>query len=59
MNTERVLVIAAHPDDEALGCAGTLARHRETGDTAAVAFLSEGVSSRYDYNPKDLSLIHI
>ncbi|NBV41448.1 PIG-L family deacetylase [bacterium] len=29
---ERVLVIAVHPDDETLGCGGTLLRHRAQGD---------------------------
>lgn len=28
----RVLVISVHPDDEALGCAGTILRHRDRGD---------------------------
>ena len=28
----RVLVIAPHPDDETLGCGGTLLRHKEKGD---------------------------
>ncbi|MFO8049182.1 MAG: PIG-L family deacetylase, partial [Desulfosudaceae bacterium] len=27
-----ILVIAVHPDDETLGCGGTLLRHREAGD---------------------------
>ncbi len=29
---ETVLVIAVHPDDETLGCGGTLLRHLEAGD---------------------------
>jgi N-acetylglucosamine malate deacetylase 1 len=29
----RVLAISAHPDDETLGCGGTLLRHRAEGDT--------------------------
>lgn len=29
----RVLVIAPHPDDETLGCGGTLLKHRAQGDT--------------------------
>jgi len=41
-----VLVIAAHPDDEVLGCAGTLVRHTRTGDQVHIAFLTDGVSSR-------------
>jgi len=29
---ENILVIAVHPDDETLGCGGTLLKHREAGD---------------------------
>jgi LmbE family N-acetylglucosaminyl deacetylase len=44
--TERVLVIAAHPDDEALGCGGTMARHALVGDSVDVVFMADGVFSR-------------
>ena len=40
-----VLVVAAHPDDEVLGCAGTLVRHTRSGDQVHIAFLTDGVSS--------------
>ena len=45
-NTKQILVIAAHPDDEILGCGGTIARHVENGDNVDILFLADGVTSR-------------
>lgn len=44
--TERVLIVAAHSDDEVLGCGGAMARHIVEGDSVSVLFLTDGVSSR-------------
>lgn len=41
-----ILVIAAHPDDEVLGCGGTIAKHADQGAIVHVAFLADGVFSR-------------
>ncbi len=41
-----VLVIAAHPDDEILGCGGTMARLRAEGHDVKIAILGEGMTSR-------------
>ena len=43
---KRVLVIAAHPDDEVIGCGGTIARHGDNGDHVEVLIVSEGATSR-------------
>ncbi len=42
----KVLVVAAHPDDEILGCGGTMAKHIKNGDSVHVAILAEGITSR-------------
>ncbi len=44
--SRRILVVAAHPDDEALGCSGTMARHIAEGDQVSVIFMTNGVGSR-------------
>jgi LmbE family N-acetylglucosaminyl deacetylase len=41
-----VLVIAAHPDDEVLGCGGTMARLAANGSKVSVFFLADGVGAR-------------
>jgi LmbE family N-acetylglucosaminyl deacetylase len=45
---DRVLVVAAHPDDEILGCGATLAAHRRRGDAVSILILGEGITSRYE-----------
>lgn len=42
----RVLVIAPHPDDETLGCGGTIARHVAAGDRVCVLVVTDGGNSR-------------
>lgn len=41
-----VLVVAAHPDDEVLGCGGTLARWADAGWAINVLFMTDGVGAR-------------
>ncbi|WP_108649718.1 PIG-L deacetylase family protein [Dongshaea marina] len=44
--TETVAVIVAHPDDEVLGCGGTIARHIAEGDEVSIIIMTDGVSAR-------------
>jgi LmbE family N-acetylglucosaminyl deacetylase len=45
---KRLLVIAAHPDDEVLGCAATVHKLVADGWQASLAVMSAGVGGRYD-----------
>ena len=49
----RVLVIAAHPDDEVYGMGGTMAKLAEKGNEVFVLIVTEGCSTQYPGN-KDI-----
>ncbi len=42
-----ILVIAPHPDDEILGCGGTIAKHAAFGDDVFVAVVTKGTSPMF------------
>ena len=42
----KILVIVAHPDDEVLGCGGTISKHIKSGDKVNTVIVAEGVTSR-------------
>lgn len=45
MKKGKILIIAAHPDDEVLGCGGTISKLKDTNDIN-VLFMTDGVSAR-------------
>ena len=56
-----VLVLAAHPDDEVLGCGGTIARLAAEGAHVSILILAEGLTARPDFDPvkhRDLLALH-
>jgi len=60
---KKVIVVSAHPDDEILGCGGTLIKHIENGDqvdwliTTSI-FISQGFSQeRIDLREKEIETI--
>lgn len=59
---KQVLIVAAHPDDEVLGCGGTMARLAQEGCEVHIAILGEGITSRHaqrdEADAKHLSSLH-
>jgi LmbE family N-acetylglucosaminyl deacetylase len=45
--SSRVLVLAPHPDDEVLGCGGTIARLRDEGAMVEIVVVTRGTAPRY------------
>lgn len=46
MDAKRVLIVAAHPDDEVLGCGGSIAKHSKNGAEVNIIIAAEGITSR-------------
>lgn len=38
----RILVVAPHPDDEVIGCGGSILKHRRQGHTVTIAWVTSG-----------------
>lgn len=57
MNNKKILIIAAHPDDEVLGCFGTVAKLIKQGYEAYTLILSSGKTSRGNVDKKELALL--
>ena len=51
-----VLIIAAHPDDEVLGCGGTIAKHVSQGNKVHSVFMADGVRSRPNLQEEDFEI---
>ncbi len=56
---KKILIIAAHPDDEVLGCGGTIARLTRSGYEAFTLILGEGITSRVERRDSKQSVIEV
>lgn len=49
----KVLIVAAHPDDEVLGCGGSIAKHADKGDEVKILIAAEGATSRQEVRDRN------
>ena len=54
---EKILIIAAHPDDEVLGAGGAIVKHVENGNEVSLLIVTDGSTSQYKDDPKLLEII--
>lgn len=55
--TKKILIVAAHPDDEVLGCFGTVAKLIKQGYEAYTLILSGGKASRGSVEKSELDIL--
>lgn len=53
----RILVLSPHPDDEAIGCGGTLSAHAEAGDDIHVIYLTSGELGSRVLGPREAAYL--
>lgn len=55
---QKILIVAAHPDDEVLGCFGSVAKCIKQGAEAYTLILGEGKTSRGETNEQELKQLN-
>ncbi len=55
MKFNNVLIVVAHPDDECLGCGGTIAKLTRSGCIVDLLIMTDGEGSRGTVHEKDIS----
>jgi LmbE family N-acetylglucosaminyl deacetylase len=54
---KRILVFAAHPDDDIIGCGGSLAKHVQLGNQVTVCYMTSGEAGSLDHSKEELARI--
>jgi len=53
----KVVVFAPHPDDEVIGCGGTIAAHVQVGDEVVIVYLTSGEAGSLAIPPDELKVV--
>lgn len=51
---KRVLIFAAHPDDDLIGCGGSMAKHVKLGNQVSVCYMTSGEAASQDRSKEEL-----
>lgn len=54
---KRILVFAAHPDDDIIGCGGSLAKHVKLGNQVSICYMTSGEAASLERSKKELARI--
>jgi LmbE family N-acetylglucosaminyl deacetylase len=54
---KNVLDFAAHPDDDLIGCGGSLAKHVRAGNQVTVCYMTSGEAGSLEYSKEELKRI--
>jgi len=52
---KRILVFAAHPDDDLIGCGGSMAKHVKLGNRVSVCYMSSGEAGSLEHSKEELA----
>ncbi len=53
----RVLIISPHPDDDTIGCGGSILQHVQRGDAVHIVYVTSGEHGSPVYSPPELAKI--
>src|SRR5258708_2285033 len=59
MKTKKVLVFAPHPDDDVIGCGGTIIQHVQNGDEVWIVYITYGEAGSLKIAPEELAKLRI
>lgn len=54
---KKVLVFAPHPDDDIIGCGGSIAKHIKNGNDVSIVFMTSGDAGGWKYSKEELARI--